>query len=126
MINQPISKPYGFNSRILLVDYYLTLPNGMVLIVKAGLIYDGASFPRFLYTWFRPFCPEFEPFAVVHDDFFQRRTIRLEDGTLVTLHVANSIGMKVLELNGVNKYKRWLIKTGLALGSWLPWYLKGI
>ena len=122
MIPQPISKPYDKSHRILLIDYYITLPSGLTIVVKAGLIYDGASFPAFLYTWFRPFSPEFEPFAVFHDACFQRELTVLEDGTEVTLKIANQIGVEICKMNGVHAFKVWAIQSGLMLGSWIPWY----
>ena len=118
-MNQPISKPYGHNKRILTEDYSFTIPNGKKITAPRGTVYNGASFPRILYFLFQPFDPEFEPMVVLHDPIYQGKIRKFNDGTPISRKTADDIAIIILAKNNVSEWKRNIINFGIRVGGWM-------
>ena len=113
-MKQPITKSYGHDKRQLVFDYSI-----FNVTIKQGLIFDGASFPRFLFWWLRPFDPEFEAMSVVHDAIYQGWTRKDEQEAELTRKRADDLLVLILKKNGVHRSKRGLIYAGVRLFGWL-------
>ena len=113
-MKQPITRSHGLNKRQLVFDYSI-----FGVTIKKGLIFDGASFPKFIYRWFRPFEPQYEAMAVVHDAIYTGWTLKADNGTVLTRKRADSLLLLILKKNGVNSIKSNIIYFGVRAFGWM-------
>ena len=109
-MNQPISIAYNHNSRQLFFDFCIFGTR-----IKKGFIWNGASFPKFLYRWLRPFSPEFSAFSCFHDaGYCNKLIIRYRSRKRI-----DKIGILILKKNEVEPFKRKLIYSGIRVFGWI-------
>ena len=93
---------------------------GKKLTVYAGTVTDLASIPRIVRPLFPTISEARAKGAIGHDELFARR--RWEDGSPVSLSEANRFMYDVCIAEGMPIYLGLMIRWGLFLGSWWPWY----
>lgn len=103
---------YGRNRWELTLPLVYETVSGETIVVPPGFVTDLASIPWLARTIVPHNRGERSP-SVVHDFLFV-----IQDREL---HDANTIMYEAMREEGVGLYARAMIRTGLMIGSWVPW-----
>ena len=88
--------------------------NGYKITVKAGLVFDGASIPRSLWSLVgSPFTGGYTRAALVHDALYM--------GEALERSVCDAIFLELMKKDAVNWLKRNVMYAAVRSAGWLVW-----
>lgn len=119
--------PTGSGQKWKLVNrfaYYLrdADPNGPYIAVPAGFTTDFASVPRFLWSIFPPWDPEYGKAAIIHDWLLTKGCIFYPSAGRISTRrpdraEADRIFLEAMRVLGCHRWKRYTMYAGVRLYS---------
>lgn len=103
---------YGGGTRWWLITPFAYIDTDITLVIPAGFVTDFNSIPRGLWNLFPP--THYGEAGLVHDWLYHHPAGR-------TRSEIDDIHGDVLELLGAARWRRWMMREGLRLGSHLAW-----
>lgn len=113
IISSHVYKSKHKKFRILQKDVYITLSNGMDIMIHKGFIWDNATVPKWLWSFIRPI-GDFELAALIHDYLYITRTGTRKEADEELLKWS-----MVINDNKFDNYFRYIAVRALG---WLYWW----
>jgi len=113
-IPYPIAINISDRERQIQEDYLCDLPNGVILTINRGFIYDGASIPRLFWSLIgSPFTGTHQRAALIHDALYAAE--------LYSRETCDWIFLQIMQYHGCNWLKRNLMWSAVKIFGRSVW-----